>query len=53
MKYEYIIAEYKIQLINCSQEVFDESVPLSKDTIVQVWKGSWISEMLSVRIFSH
>ncbi|CAK1553097.1 unnamed protein product [Leptosia nina] len=35
------------------QEVFDERVPLSKDTLIQVWKGSWISEMVTVLTAGH
>ncbi|XP_045502091.1 beta-hexosaminidase subunit beta-like [Colias croceus] len=35
------------------QEVFDEHVPLSKKTLVQVWKGSWISEMVTVLTAGH
>ncbi|XP_047536014.1 beta-hexosaminidase subunit beta-like [Vanessa atalanta] len=30
------------------QEVFDEGVTLSKDTLIQVWKYNWISEMISI-----
>ncbi|VVC99099.1 unnamed protein product [Leptidea sinapis] len=35
------------------QEVFDEGVPLSTDTLIQVWKGSWISEMVNVLTAGH
>ncbi|XP_075977690.1 beta-hexosaminidase subunit beta-like [Anticarsia gemmatalis] len=30
------------------QEVFDEGVPLSKDAIVQVWKGNEVQEMIQI-----
>ncbi|CAK1584912.1 unnamed protein product [Parnassius mnemosyne] len=35
------------------QEVFDEGVPLSNDTLVQVWKYSWIDEMVKVLEAGH
>ncbi|NP_001093291.1 beta-N-acetylglucosaminidase 2 precursor [Bombyx mori] len=35
------------------QEVFDEGVPLPKDTIVQVWKGNEVYEMLNILRASH
>ncbi|CAH4029034.1 unnamed protein product [Pieris brassicae] len=35
------------------QEVFDEKVPLSKETIIHVWKGSWISEMVTILTAGH
>ncbi|XP_014364554.2 beta-hexosaminidase subunit beta [Papilio machaon] len=30
------------------QEVFDEDVPLTNDTLVQVWKDNWVEEMVKV-----
>ncbi|XP_059061452.1 beta-hexosaminidase subunit beta-like [Achroia grisella] len=30
------------------QEVFDEGVPLSRNTIIQVWKSQWIPTMIQV-----
>ncbi|XP_032519602.2 beta-hexosaminidase subunit beta-like [Danaus plexippus] len=35
------------------QEVFDEKVPLSMDTLVQVWKNGWVTEMISVLKSGH
>lgn len=30
------------------QEVFDEGVPLNNETLIQVWKGGEVYEMISV-----
>lgn len=44
--------QLKIFQVNCFlQEVFDEGVPLARDTLIQVWKGGEIYEMTSVSNF--
>ncbi|XP_041985086.1 beta-hexosaminidase subunit beta-like [Aricia agestis] len=35
------------------QEVFDEGVSLAKDTLIQVWKNSWVMEMVRVLNSGH
>ncbi|XP_045777364.1 beta-hexosaminidase subunit alpha-like [Maniola jurtina] len=35
------------------QEVYDEGVTLSKDTLIQVWKYDWIIEMITVLMTGH
>lgn len=35
------------------QEVFDEGVSLTKDTLIQVWKYDWIIEMISILEAGH
>ncbi|XP_045452690.1 beta-hexosaminidase subunit alpha-like [Melitaea cinxia] len=35
------------------QEVFDEGVSLTKDTLIQVWKYNWISEMINILESGH
>ncbi|CAH0713089.1 unnamed protein product, partial [Brenthis ino] len=35
------------------QEVFDEGVDLSRDTLIQVWKYNWISEMIRILRAGH
>ncbi|KPJ10417.1 Beta-hexosaminidase subunit alpha [Papilio machaon] len=35
------------------QEVFDEDVPLTSDTLVQVWKNDWVGEMVKVLEAGH
>ncbi|CAH2268298.1 jg5490 [Pararge aegeria aegeria] len=35
------------------QEVYDEGVSLSRDTLVQVWKYNWITEMINVLRTGH
>ncbi|KAJ0176837.1 hypothetical protein K1T71_008016 [Dendrolimus kikuchii] len=35
------------------QEVFDENVPLSPYTIIQVWKGYWQSEIIRILSAGH
>ncbi|XP_034835450.1 beta-hexosaminidase subunit beta-like [Maniola hyperantus] len=35
------------------QEVYDEGVTLSKDTLIQVWKYNWITEMVNVLNTGH
>ncbi|KPI94536.1 Beta-hexosaminidase subunit alpha [Papilio xuthus] len=35
------------------QEVFDEDVPLTNDTLVQVWKSGWIDELVKVLEAGH
>lgn len=35
------------------QEVYDEKVPISKDTLIQVWKYKWIDEMIKILNSGH
>ncbi|XP_013162989.1 PREDICTED: beta-hexosaminidase subunit beta-like [Papilio xuthus] len=35
------------------QDVFDENVPLTSDTLIQVWKDEWIHEMVKVLKTGH
>ncbi|XP_041985085.1 beta-hexosaminidase subunit beta-like isoform X2 [Aricia agestis] len=35
------------------QEVFDNRVPLDKDTLVQVWKYYWVAEMIKILKKGH